>query len=386
VQSDDPVTATETAQPAPERDDRAQRDPVPRRRRRSGAWPAALLALVVLVGLVVWLALDRPGGGGEPAVEPLATSTAEIVRRDLVDTETFAGTLGYADARSVVGYWKGTVTALAAEGSVVRRGEQLFRVDDRPVILMYGPVPAYRALGEDVPAGRDVRQLEQNLVRLGYDPDEEIEIDREFTAATAAAVERWHEDVGLPGEGIVALGEVVFLPGAQRVGQHRLGPGSPLTPGVEVLQVASTAQVVSLDLPADRQTLVTVGDTVTVELPDGRRVAATVKEVGTVAEAGVLPDGSLADPTIPVVISLEEAAPTNLDQAPVTVYVTKEARPDALAVPVTALVALRGGGYAVEVRDGAGSRLVAVEPGLYADGFVEISGEVSEGMEVVVPE
>jgi hypothetical protein len=105
-----------------------------------------------------------------------------------------------------------------------------------------------------------------------------------------------------------------------------------------------------------------------------------------VAESQSLPGGETGEPTIPVTIELDERAPTNLDQAPVTIELTKEARPGVLAVPVTALVALQGGGYAVEVRDGATTRLVAVEPGLYADGYVEITGDVDEGAEVVVPE
>jgi hypothetical protein len=43
-----------------------------------------------------------------------------------------------------------------------------------------------------------------------------------------------------------------------------------------------------------------------------------------------------------------------------------------LAVPVTALLALVGGGYAVEVVTPTGEKLVRVEPGVYADGLVEL--------------
>jgi peptidoglycan hydrolase-like protein with peptidoglycan-binding domain len=386
------VAKEEASAPPPvsgaERDQITPREPGAGRaaRPRSLAWPVALLALVVLAGLVVWLALDRSGGDDQTAAQPLATTTATVVRRDLVETESFSGTLGYAERRPIVGYWNGTVTALVPEGAVVRRGEPLFRVDDRPVILMIGPVPAYRPLAEDVPTGRDVRQLERNLVALGYDADGELVVDQEFTAETGEAVEAWQEDLGLEADGIVRLGDVVFLPGAQRIGQQRLSEGSPLTPGVEVMEVASTAQIVELDLPADQQALVSEDDAVVVELPDGTRVPGTVADVGTVAESQTLPGGEAGEPTIPVTIQLDERAPTNLDQAPVTIELTKEASPDVLAVPVTALVALRGGGYAIEVRDGATTMLVAVEPGLYADGYVEITGDVDEGAEVVVPE
>jgi peptidoglycan hydrolase-like protein with peptidoglycan-binding domain len=385
VQVEDETSAPQAVAPD-EPGQGTPRDPVTRRRGSRGlGWPLVLLLLLCLAGVAVWLALDRTSGSDLPEAQPLATTTAEVVRRDLIESESFPGTLGYADRTPITGYWNGTVTALAPEGSVVRRGGELFRVNDRPVILLNGSVPAYRQLDEGVPNGRDVRELERNLAALGFAADGELVVDQEFTDATREAVEAWQDDLGLPAEGVVALGDVVFLSGPQRIGQHGLAVGSPVTPGVEVMEVASTRQVVDLDLPADQQTLVAAGDPVVVELPDGTKLPASIAEVGTVAESEPLAAGGTSDPTIPVVIELQKRAPTNLDQAPVTVGITKEARQGVLAVPVTALVALNGGGYAVEVSEAGTMHLVAVEPGLYADGYVEISGDVSEGAEVVVP-
>jgi multidrug efflux pump subunit AcrA (membrane-fusion protein) len=69
--------------------------------------------------------------------------------------------------------------------------------------------------------------------------------------------------------------------------------------------------------------------------------------------------------------------------ASVDVTFTAEERADVLAVPVAALVALREGGYGVEVVEGNRSRYVPVETGLFADGLVEISGAgIEEGMTV----
>ena len=56
-----------------------------------------------------------------------------------------------------------------------------------------------------------------------------------------------------------------------------------------------------------------------------------------------------------------------------------------LAVPVSALVALLEGGYAVQVDDAGQLRYVGVQLGLFANGLVEVSGTgLAEGQKVVV--
>ncbi len=64
----------------------------------------------------------------------------------------------------------------------------------------------------------------------------------------------------------------------------------------------------------------------------------------------------------------DPAATGTWDQAPVQVGITTASVPNALVVPVTALLARSGGGYAVEVV-GAGARnhLVPVSLGLFDD-------------------
>jgi hypothetical protein len=86
---------------------------------------------------------------------------------------------------------------------------------------------------------------------------------------------------------------------------------------------------------------------------------------------------------------LHQAAGGDLVQAPVNVLITTGTVKNALVVPVNALLALAGGGYAVEVVDGgAVHHLVAVTLGLFddADGLVQVSGSgVRAGQRVVVP-
>jgi hypothetical protein len=68
----------------------------------------------------------------------------------------------------VKGRGAGTVTWLPQPGASVRRGKQLYRVDDEPVPLFYGALPLYRPLDEPGMIGRDVRVLARNLAALGY--------------------------------------------------------------------------------------------------------------------------------------------------------------------------------------------------------------------------
>ena len=160
-------------------------------------------------------------------------------------------------------------------------------------------------------------------------------------------------------------------------------PGSSVGPGTPVLATSSADTSVAVALPAEDQGILAAGDTVTVILPDNRRVPATVTEVGTVAS-----QTQGGDATFEVTVLLDDpSAAAGLDEAPVDVEVVTDSRLDVLAVPVTALVALAEGGYAVEVEQPDGSvRVAAVEPGFYSSGLVEItSGAVNAGDRVVVP-
>lgn len=347
-----------------------------------------VLGAVAAVGLaaIAWVALGRGQDEGSTAADEPATATAEVERRDLKRTESFDGTLGYSGERTVINQAAGTITSLRDEGDVVKRGNALYRVDGVPVLLFYGETPQYRALAENVSNGTDVRQLEQNLRRLGYDTGKEMKIDREFDSATTAAVERWQEDRGLEVDGVVDFGEIVFLPGQRRIGEIRTSVGQRGPPGGEVMTTTTATQQVTVNLDATKQTLVAKGDVVQVEFPDNRDVDGRITQVGKVATAEVSSDGTAGDPTIGVNIALSERSDVLLDQAPVDVQITTDSRDNVLAVPVEALLALKGGGYALELEEGSTTRLVAVETGFFADGYVEVTGdEISEGTKIQVP-
>jgi peptidoglycan hydrolase-like protein with peptidoglycan-binding domain len=347
----------------------------------------AAAAGVVLCGAAWWTGARAGGQAGEGSGGEVATTTAEVTRRTLRAQEEVDGTLGYGETRAVANRREGTITALPDEGAVVTRGEALYRVDGRPVPLLYGRLPAWRALETGVDDGPDVRQLERNLVALGYDPDRAITVDNHFTWATRAAVRRFQEAAGREETGGFQPGDAVWQPGPVRVGQLKAAVGDSARPGSALLEVTDTERQVLIDLDASRQPYVRAGDRVDLELPGGRTTTGRVASVGKVATAGSGGAGEDTTPTVELVVTLDDPKATGrLDQAPVDASITTEVREGVLAVPVNALLALAEGGYAVEVERQGRRELVGVETGLFADGQVEVEGAgLKAGDRVVVP-
>ena len=345
------------------------------------------LAAVAAAGVAALVATVVLSAGGDPApvsaAEP-AASTATVERRDLVDRDVVQGTLGYADASTLAASSAGTITRLPEPGTRVRRGHALYDADNAPAAwLFYGALPAWRDFNAWMSDGDDVRQLERNLRALGYDPDHEMTIDDDWTSATTAAVERFQDDHDLTEDGALAQGEVVFRPGPTRVGDVEATVGQSVAPGARLAELTSTSREITVDLEAFRQELAREGDDVTVDLPNGRSARGRITDVAKVADPAVSQD---ADPTIAVTIVLRGRAArgTGLDQAPVEVGLARERSKNVLAVPITALLARSGGGFALEVSSNGGRRLVPVQLGTYADDYVEVSGDgLREGMTVV---
>jgi len=305
-----------------------------------------------------------------------------------------------------------TYTWLPAAGQVIRQGQRVYAVSGVPVPLLYGSIPAWRPFYVGMSDGRDVGELTRDLIRMGYGPGL-TQSDR-YSAATAAAVERWQRAAGLPVTGEVLLGEVVFEPGPIRVTSVTTTPGTTVAGGGAggaggggtVLTATGTTPVVSVDLPVTQEYLVKPGDAVSVVLPDGTTtVGGTVQSVGTVASCpggsssgsgggssagspcSSPGSGSSSTPTVMVAITLDSTPPeARLDQAPVNVNITTQRADNVLAVPVNALLALAGGGYGVDVVSGGTTHLVGVTTGLYSDTMVQVSGPgIAAGERVEVP-
>ncbi|MDH3302181.1 MAG: peptidoglycan-binding protein [Acidimicrobiia bacterium] len=498
---------------------------------------AAVAVPIVAAGGFAAFGLSRSAAQVED-VESGPPSTAQVQQLTLELTDETSATLEFVSSATVSSPVEGTVTSVASEGDVVEAGTILATLDGDPVVALYGDLPTWRDLDTSSDDGADVYQLELNLVTLGFDPDGEIEIDEEFDSATADAVERWQESLGLEATGEVTQAMVVFVPGRILVDQVSVAVGSGIPGGTAILSgrvlerwfavpttseangsltelaspgravttgtvlfvdggypvvaiegdvaampllerdlevgVANGADVKALEellsslgfdgggaltvddefddatadalaewyaslglqpedsgvLPAGGFVVVPSGlevgtvlvqsgtdpgretpavvlssparivstsaplgdDTfavdapVEVEYPDGSVATAVVSDVGTVATNDSGQPGAQA--TVPITIEVDDIPDSvaGFVEVPVTLRVVTESIPDAFVVPVTALLALAEGGYALEVVDGPdATHLIPIEPGVFVNGFVEVTGaDLVDGLEVVV--
>lgn len=319
------------------------------------------------------------------------TGTAPVIRTDIVSRQQLSGTLTYAGSYTVVNQaGPGVFTGLPAPGTVVTRGQVIYRVDGRPIPLFYGDAPEWRQLSAGVADGTDNYELQANLIALGLAPSV-LRADNTFDWYTATAVRHWQASLGLAQTGTVGPGDVVYMPGPIRVTAVEPAVGMLAQPGQPVLEATSTQHTVLVPLNVALESLVKVGDPVTVALPDGKTTAAgSVTTIGTVATAptGGNQNGPPQDATVTVTITLTDpGAAGTLDQAPVSVGIVNDVHKGVLAVPITALLAQPDGKYAVEVVQGGRRSTVIVTTGLFDDrGLVEVtSAELHEGMLVEVP-
>jgi peptidoglycan hydrolase-like protein with peptidoglycan-binding domain len=388
------MTATDTLPPRTEAEPEGAEPGRPSR--RALIWLALGAAIAAAVG--AWLWVSSTTTARAPAKSgPVAT--AEVTRTTLTATEVWDGTLGRGTPFTVAFQGAGspsgseqegpstesgqaTITRLPDQGEIIARGDELYRVNERPVTLLLGTIPMYRDLAPGN-SGPDVRQLEANLQKLGYAG---FAADNQYSSSTATAVRTWQGDIGADVTGVVSRSNVVFMPERGLVDSLHVDVGTAVSPGTPILDITGTDQVVSLEVEVDDRDLVEVDTEVTVTLPDGTDVAGTVTSLNVVeaepppgtAEGAAPAD---AEPVAEVEVTLAKTGPKEFIGAPVDVIVDVDERADVLTVPVNALLALAEGGYGLEVvGDDGRTKIVAVDTGLFADARVEVRGTgITEG-------
>ncbi|WP_326565684.1 HlyD family secretion protein [Amycolatopsis rhabdoformis] len=351
-------------------------------RRRAIAVTTAA-AVVVLLGVGAYVAIDHGRGTAEAAAPPPAVTTVAVAKTDLSNTRTFTGTLGFGTPEPLKGAGAGVVTQLPDLGSVAQRGKPLYSVNGVPVPVFFGDTPLFRKLDNPDLTGPDVATVADNLARLGYSVGTRAKDPQKAKFTFAAALKKWEKKAGLPDTGTLDVGQVVVLPGEARVNSVTAQLGDPAAG--PLLTTTPTAKVVVAPVDAAEVGSVKAGMAVTMVRPDGKEIPAKVSSVSTAVTGGDASGGDQSvqgPPKINVtVVPVNAADVGDLDSASVQVKVATETHAGVLAVPLGALVALREGGYAVQLQ---GGKLVPVKTGMFARDQVEISGPgITEGLRVV---
>lgn len=356
----------------------------PRNPPRRRFWLPALLVAAAMTGAIMAIAV-RGGARAPAAPPPPPVGTATVVRTDLATTVLTSGTLGYEPARPVINQLAGTYTRLPTSGHLIGRGGALFRVDDQPVVLLIGRTPAWRPFGPGMTAGPDVRELQANLIALGYASGLLSAPTGQYDLATDDAVQRWQAAAGYPVTGQIAVGQVAFLPGPVLVGALNVAPGQQAAPGTQPYLATMPIREVTVPVTPIMPP-VAVGERVSIVLPTQTRTPGTVTAIGPAPAPASGSAGAGQASSVLTVVPLHPKATGTGTAVPVQISLTVQSVRDVLAVPVSALVALEGGGYAVEIVPPTGRhRLTRVATGIFAGGMVQVSGAgLAPGTKVVV--
>ncbi|GGU13417.1 HlyD family efflux transporter periplasmic adaptor subunit [Lentzea flava] len=335
---------------------------------------ATLLVVVVAATVTVLLVRGRPD---EPAAAgPPAVKTTTVRRGDLANTRVLQANLGFGAARPVKG-GTGTVTKLPAPGQVTELGKELYRVDDQPVVVFFGATPLFRALDTPGLKGSDVAVVMDNLAALGHQvgtrPRDAAKA--ELTPKVIDALKKWQKALGVEQNGVLQPGRVLVLDRPMRVATVKAQLGAPASE--ELFEITPTTRLITMQVLVSEAGTVKADMPVTIVRPDSREVPGKVTSVNN-APASENGGG----PKIDVTVTPDNPADVaDLDTAPVRLKFTTESRIGVLTVPLAALIALKEGGYAVQLPGGA---LKAVQTGLYSQDKVEISGDgITDGLEVV---
>ena len=339
----------------------------------------AVLAATAAAGAVTALAVRGGGAAAATPPTPVRMATAEIVRTDLSTQTLTAGTLGYAPTRPLVNELAGTYTWLPAAGSLIEPGHVLYQVDNQPVVLMAGALPAWRDFSLGMTAGPDVAQLQRGLIAAGYASGLLTAPTGNFDQLTADAVARWQARHDYPVTGQVPLGQIVFQPVSVLVGPVTTAAGEAAEPGQQPYQVTTSQRIVTVPVSPDLPP-VQVGEPVSIVLPSNATTPGRV-----IAETPLAGGANGATEQLIVEPGQPAATGTGSD-VPVQVSLSIQSVHGVLAAPVTALLALRAGQYGVEIVTPSGAhRVVRVTAGMFAGGRVQVSGPgISAGEKVVV--
>lgn len=372
------MTSTLDRAPAPPLDDidrSADRARGRRRRRR-------IVGAVVLSGVAAAAVMAWPWRSpSTPAAAPPPIVTATASTKNLTNDATFDGTIAHTAANPILAGASGRITSLAASGTTVDNGQQLFSVDQVPVVMLLGVIPAYRDMTPATPSGPDVIQMQTDMKTLGFDPYDAIRPGSPYDAATAAAVVRWQQQLGVTATGTVMLGSVVFEPAPVTIGLQRVTVGSSVNARTTIADASVPSISMQFTLPADTKTTISIGQTVDVTLPDRSTGKGTITSIGTSVDSTgtttTVGRGTVEPPRNAAAIT---------DGAAIRVRVSQVVAENVLVVPGAALTNHLDGSFTVTVVRPEGNTTVPVTIGASSNGVVQVTGEgLTAGTKVLMP-
>jgi len=331
----------------------------------------AALGLLVVIAVAFW--------AGRTVVEPPLTavpeprpSTYRARQGTISDTQPFTVDARWAQVGSIASGGAGTVTSISPAG-VVRTGDVVALIDERPVVVVDSEVPFFREMMPGT-RGRDVEAFQRHLVREGHfegDPD------GVFGSVTADAVRSWQRALGMAEDGVVALGDVTAIPAdevrvrpSSTVGDL-VGPGDPLAellsprPEFEIVeqgdQVGDLVTGAEVEITGPRARWPGAIGTITTAENEFVRIEVT-------APGGGAPCGRCAD--VPIV---------GTARYPAVVSIVPEV--SGIVVPTSAIESLPDGSTAVVDASGTEVSVVVVQA---TDGLAVVEG-IEEGTEVMLP-
>ncbi len=285
----------------------------------------------------------------------------------------------------------GEVETFVSSGQVLASGDVLYSVDGLAVTAMVSDATFDRDIEDGIDAGDDIRAVEEMLVALGYDTNGDLDVDDLFDQDTEQAIIEWEEDLSntfdaVDVDGVVSLDEiVVFEPGTAAgsvvvYDEDFVASGSVLWTAT----TETTTRIIETSIAVADQDKLAQDTVADVEFPDGDIIQGTVTAVATSTTTDPMnPD---AEPMIAVEISVTQvpASVSDLTEVDVQIKLVEQIAAGATVVPVSALVATGDGNFSIEAVTTTGTTFVHVDPGMFSDGWVEVTG-IQPGTQVLVP-
>lgn len=349
------------------------------RQRRGWLWLLAVLVIGVLSGATGWAVATVM----RPAEDPLEASTFTFATVEPGEVGSSINLNSIAEwAPTAVGsnQASGIITSVkVAPGDEVVQGSTLYLVNQRPVVVAQGSVPAFRALGNGA-EGEDVAQLQGMLQALGYFSGS---VDGKAGYRTVSSIRAWQKAMGVAETGTVELGDVIFvptLPTRITLDGEVIARGKPVAGGEPVLLGLPQSPLFTLPVTEAQSAMIPTGTPVQITSPEGNvwealagdRASDAQSQAVVVTLSGAEEQVVCADECSEVPVTGEALLPSRVVTVPTV---------QGLVVPSSALFTDASGRIAVIDPKGT---LIPVTVVASARGMSVIEG-VDEGVKVRIP-